>query len=65
MKKSTVPVGVPPAATPVTTALSKTEAPTATAVTAFPAPLRGVVTVVVGAFDTVTHSPCVASLEPV
>jgi hypothetical protein len=56
-KKSTVPVGVPPAAVPVTTALSKIEVPSATGlVRATPLESDGVVTVVVGIFATAKHS---------
>ena len=57
MKKATVPVGVPPATVPVTTALSKTDEFRATfPVIAVPLPSRGVVTVPVTSGLTVTHS---------
>src|SRR4051794_30801859 len=64
MKKSTVPVGVPPAVVPVTTALSKTDVPTATGpVMLVPAGACGDVTVLVVSGLTVTHSECLASLD--
>jgi hypothetical protein len=61
MKNVIVPVGVPSAADPVTTAWSVTCAFTANG----PVPGCGLVTVVVGALLTVTHSLCLASLDPV
>jgi hypothetical protein len=57
MKKLTVPVGVPPAAAPVTTAWSKTDAPIDAVLTVVPLTSTGVVTVVVGNCWTITSSP--------
>ena len=52
-----MPVGVPPAAVPVTTALSKSSVPRATGLTsAVPLPSDGVVTVTVGICRTMKHS---------
>jgi hypothetical protein len=56
MKKSTVPVGEPPAAVPVTTAWSVTEVPTGTVPEMGDPDTCGVVTVVVLSGLTLTHS---------
>jgi hypothetical protein len=64
MKKLTVPVGVPPAAVPVTTAWSFTCVPTEIAPERFvPLESCGDVAVLVVSGATVTHSLCDASLE--
>jgi hypothetical protein len=56
-KKFTCPVGSPPAAVPVTTALSKIEPPRVIECVSVPLPSTGVVTVLDGIFATSKHSP--------
>src|SRR5260370_12138528 len=57
VKKLTVPVGVPPAGSPVTTAWSNTEAPNETLLTGVPLPSTGVVTVAVGSCRALRAAP--------